>query len=84
MTLAHVASQMVARERPPDAVAHKWSVFHALCAAKDRLGLSERSLAVLDALLSFHPETVLSGDGLVVFPSNEQLCLRAHGMPWGM
>ena len=81
MTLAHVASQMVARERPPDAVAHKWSVFHALCAAKDRLGLSERSLAVLDALLSFHPETVLSGDGLVVFPSNEQLCLRAHGMP---
>src|SRR6185437_6811818 len=81
LTLAHVASQMVARERPPDAVAHKWSVFRALCAAKDRLGLSERSLAVLDALLSFHPETVLSGDGLVVFPSNEQLCLRAHGMP---
>ena len=55
LTLGHIASQVVARERPPDAVAHKWNVFRALCAAKDRLGLSERSLAVLDALLSFHP-----------------------------
>jgi replication initiation protein RepC len=31
--------------------------------------------------LTFHPETALSGDNLVVFPSNEQLALRAHGMP---
>ena len=81
LTLGHIASQLVARERPPDAAAHKWNVFRALCAAKDRLGLSERSLAVLDALLTFHPETVLSGDDLVVFPSNELLSLRAHGMP---
>ena len=36
---------------------------------------------VLNALLTFHPETVLSGDNLVVFPSNEQIALRAHGMP---
>ena len=27
------------------------------------------------------PETTLSGDDLIVFPSNEQLSLRAHGMP---
>jgi replication initiation protein RepC len=45
------------------------------------LGVTERALAVLDALLTFHPETVLTGEGLVVFPSNQQLCLRAHGMP---
>ena len=45
-----------------------------------RLGLTERSLAVLDALLTFHPETVLTGDDLIVFPSNDQLALRAHGM----
>ena len=45
-----------------------------------RACLSAR-LAVLDALLSFHPETVLTGEGLVVFPSNHQLGLRAHGMP---
>ncbi len=81
MKLAHVASQLVAKQRPPDATAHKWTVFRAICAARERLGLSERALAVLDALLSFHPETVLTGDGLVVFPSNEQLSLRAHGMP---
>ena len=43
--------------------------------------LSERSLAVLNALLTFHPETVLTGDDLIVFPSNEQIALRAHGMP---
>jgi replication initiation protein RepC len=36
----------------------------------------------LNALLSFHPETTLTGeDELIVFPSNEQLCLRTHGMP---
>ena len=42
----------------------------------------ERALAVLNALLSFYPETTLTGeDDLIVFPSNEQLCLRTHGMP---
>jgi replication initiation protein RepC len=42
--------------------------------------VSERSLGVLNALLSFHPETVLEGESLIVFPSNAQLALRAHGM----
>ena len=81
MSLAQVASQMVAKQRPPEAVVHKWNIFRALCTARPRLGLSERSLTVLNALLTFHPETVLSGDDLVVFPSNEQIALRAHGMP---
>jgi replication initiation protein RepC len=77
VSLAHVATQIVAKERPPDATAHKWTVFRAICEAKERLGLTDRALAVLNALLSFHPETALSGDNLVVFPSNEQLRLRA-------
>jgi replication initiation protein RepC len=81
VSLAHVASQLNAKERPPDATAHKWTVFRAICEAKDRLGLADRALAVLNALLTFHPETALSGDNLIVFPSNEQLELRAHGMP---
>jgi replication initiation protein RepC len=80
LSLAHVASQMVAKQRRPDAAVHKWEVFRALCTAKNRYSLSERSLAVLDALLSFHPETVLTGENLVVFPSNARLSLRAHGM----
>jgi len=80
LTLAHVAAQAVAKARPPEKVVHKWQVFRAVCAAKAHVGVSERALAVLDALLSFHPETMLSGEGLVVFPSNRQLALRAHGM----
>ena len=82
LTLTHVAAQMVASARPPDKVVHKWQIFRAICTARPRLGVSERALAVLNALLSFHPETTLTGDDeLIVFPSNEQLCLRTHGMP---
>jgi replication initiation protein RepC len=80
LTLAHVASQALAKARPPEKTVHKWQVFRAICAAKTKVGVSERSLAVLDALLSFHPETALCGDNLIVFPSNQQLALRAHGM----
>ena len=57
LTLAHVASQANAKARPPEKAVHKWQVFRAICAAKARIGVSERALAVLDALLSFHPET---------------------------
>ena len=80
LTLAHVASQALAKARPSEKTVHKWQVFRAICTAKAKVGVSERSLAVLDALLSFHPETALSGDNLIVFPSNQQLALRAHGM----
>ncbi|GAC1553714.1 MAG: plasmid replication protein RepC [Beijerinckiaceae bacterium] len=80
LTLAHVASQASAKTRPPEKVVHKWTVFRAICAARARIGVSERALAVLDALLSFHPETALTGEDLIVFPSNQQLALRAHGM----
>lgn len=81
LTLAHVASQASAKTRPPEKAVHKWNIFRAICTAKNALGVPERALAVLDALLSFHPETVLTGEGLIVFPSNHQLGLRAHGMP---
>lgn len=82
LTLAHVASQMVATERPPEKIVHKWKIFHAICTARPRLGVSERALSVLNALLTFHPETALTGeDDLIVFPSNNQLSRRAHGMP---
>ncbi len=80
LTLANVASQAIAKARPPEKAVHKWQVFRAVCTAKTRVGVSERALAVLDALLSFHPETALTGEDLVVFPSNQQLALRAHGM----
>src|SRR5579863_3503975 len=81
LTLAHVATQIAASSRPPEKVVHKWKLFQTLCVARSRLGASERALAVLNALLTFHPETTLTGeDDLIVFPSNQQLMLRAHGM----
>jgi replication initiation protein RepC len=82
LTLAHVTTQMAASARPPDKVVHKWKVFKAVCVARPRIGVSERALAVLNALISFYPDTTLTGeDDLIVFPSNELLCLRTHGMP---
>ena len=80
LTLAHVATQAAAKSRPVDTAVHKWQVFRDICASKTKLCVSERALAVLDALLTFHPETALSGKALIVFPSNHQLGLRAHGM----
>ena len=44
LSLAQVASQMVAKERPPEAAAHKWKIFRALCTARERLG-RQRALA---------------------------------------
>ena len=63
--------------------AHKWRMFRHVCEARAELRLSDRSLTVLNALLSFHPDTVLTlgSDDLVVFPSNRELSVRAHGIP---
>jgi replication initiation protein RepC len=74
--------QAKAREAGQGGAVHKWTLFRALSEIRDGLGVSDRALGVLSALLSFHPETALTleGDGLVVFPSNKALCLRANGM----
>jgi len=80
LSLAMMAAQAVAKACPDDTAAHKWRVFRNLTEAKDRFGLSDRALAVLSALLTFHPETALTpGQDLIVFPSNRELALRAHG-----
>lgn len=83
LTAAQLQAQAVAATCLPNATINKWAVFRHIAQAKDALGVSDRALAVLNALLSFHPETALvaeQGSDLVVFPSNEQLRLRAHGM----
>lgn len=98
-TRALVASAIDNARQPgsnvPSAV-NKWHLFRTLTAIRERLGVSDRALAVLNALLSFHQETALTlpkasysdadgaGQGescdLIVFPSNRQLQGRAHGM----
>ncbi|NEI32566.1 replication initiation protein RepC [Rhizobium leguminosarum] len=80
-TLALVTRQIETSKIKPGKTADKWKVFRDASEAREVLGLQDRSLAVLDALLSFHPETELRQDAqLIVFPSNTQLTLRAHGI----
>ena len=81
MSLGMIASQVTAQSAPEGATVHKWHVFRDIKEARLALGASDRALAILDALLSFHPETAFYGDSaLIVWPSNEQLIGRANGM----
>ncbi len=81
MTLGMLARQIAAGDTPPKQSVDKWKLFRMICEAKSEIGVSDRSLAVLNALLSFYPNAELSSEsGLVVFPSNTQLSLRTHGM----
>jgi len=81
MTLALVKRQVATSEIKAGKSVDKWKVFRDTSEAREELGLQSNSLAVLDALLSFYPETELRQDAqLIVFPSNVQLSLRAHGM----
>ena len=80
-SLAMKRAQDNVKKAKPDTAAHKWHVWRNLTEAKDRFNITDRSLAVLNALLSFHQETALvAGADLVVFPSNRELSIRAHGM----
>lgn len=77
---------MLLKQRRGEAIAagttrNKWKLFRSVCEARAGLDVTDRALTVLDALLSFYPEDELSSErGLVVFPSNAQLSLRARGM----
>ncbi|CAD7047457.1 replication initiation protein RepC [Pseudorhizobium halotolerans] len=82
MTLAMLAAQVATKDVRDDACVDKWKLYRALCEARGKLGITDRALAVLNALLSFYPKQELSQEqGLIVFPSNAQLSLRANGMP---
>ncbi|GAA0787924.1 plasmid replication protein RepC [Roseibium denhamense] len=61
--------------------ADKWQLLRALTEAKAGYGLSDRTIAVLEALMSFHPEKELDGtQDIIVFPSNAELSIRSRGM----
>ncbi|MCO5066769.1 MAG: replication initiation protein RepC [Rhizobiaceae bacterium] len=81
MTLGLISSQVSAKSIEQDAKASKWQVFRDIREAKEALGATDRALAILNALLTFHRDEELTGEGnLIVFPSNEQLIRRANGM----
>jgi replication initiation protein RepC len=59
----------------------KWALLRSLTEARTAFFLSDRTIAVLEALLSFYPETLLDGSApLIVFPSNAELAMRTRGM----
>ncbi|MCV9999457.1 plasmid replication protein RepC [Pararhizobium sp. YC-54] len=80
-SLALVKGQMAIENPDHGARIEKWKVFRDVCEARERLRVQDRALAVLDALLTFYPNSELDpSHGLVVFPSNAQLSVRAHGI----
>ena len=81
LSLGMLATQANASEIDPELSVDKWKLLRGVSEARDTLGISDRALVVLNALLTFYPETELAeANGLVVFPSNAQLSLRAYGM----
>jgi replication initiation protein RepC len=81
MSLGMISNQVAAKAVSADATVHKWHVFRDIKEARIAVGATDRALAILDALLSFHPDTAFNGDSaLIVWPSNEQLIGRANGM----
>ncbi|MBY5482785.1 replication initiation protein RepC [Rhizobium leguminosarum] len=79
--LALVKEQFAIVASTPSTRVEKWKVFRDVCETRERFGLQDRAIAVLDALLTFYPDTQLdASNGLVVFPSNAQLSVRAHGI----
>ncbi|NEI24079.1 replication initiation protein RepC [Rhizobium leguminosarum] len=81
MSLEMLASQQQAEEIEPGVTRNKWKLFRAICEARPALGVTDRALTVLDALLTFYPADELAEErGLIVFPSNTQLSIRARGM----
>ncbi|WP_210012583.1 plasmid replication protein RepC [Neorhizobium galegae] len=81
MSLGMLVNQQLAEAIEPGTTRNKWKLFRAVCEARPSLGVTDRALTVLDALLTFYPDDEISeARGLVVFPSNAQLSLRARGM----
>lgn len=68
---------------PGAATIDKWHILDALTDAAEHFGVGHRQLAVLRALLSFHPQRhwPVTAESLIVFPSNRTLSARLAGMP---
>ena len=61
--------------------ADKWQLMRALTEARQAYGIGDRTISVLEALVSFTTVRELDGTApIVVFPSNRELSVRARGM----
>jgi replication initiation protein RepC len=68
-TLGQIAAQLQVKRAVDEAgkpgsnapaAVNKWHICRTLTEVRERIGVTDRSLSVLSALLSFHPETALS------------------------
>ena len=80
MVDAVLLERSIAAESSPPTGVNKWEALRELSVARLAYGLSDRDMAVLQALISFFPETLLDGDTLIVHPSNDSICARLNGM----
>ncbi|HWD14236.1 plasmid replication protein RepC [Pseudochrobactrum sp. sp1633] len=59
----------------------RWKLLRSLTEAREAYQLSYRTIAVLEALMSFYTDKMLDGSlPLIVFPSNHELSMRLRGM----
>lgn len=79
---AIIKHQAKAQQQLPPTGVNKWEVLRELGVSREVFGLSDRDISVLQALVSFHPNTILGGNDadLVVHPSNVAICERLNGM----
>lgn len=81
MTAGLLTHQHLAEAPAPSDALSKWTILKDLTAARAAFGISDRTLSVLNALVSFHHSPSLAdGDDTIVFPSNRALSERSHGM----
>jgi replication initiation protein RepC len=75
--------ERAAREPLPAEGVNKWEILRELTHARSRIGVTDRALGVLQALISFHPNTILGGNDheMIVHPSNVAISERLNGMP---
>jgi replication initiation protein RepC len=80
-SLSLMETQIVVQHCSTGTIAHKWCVLDAIRKAKNAIGITDRTISVLNALLSFLQETTLQGgEAIIVFPSNKSLAQRSNGM----
>ncbi|MBT8152680.1 replication initiation protein RepC [Epibacterium ulvae] len=79
---AGLIARAAAHRQVADPIAvEKWSLFRDLTTARKSFDIGDRTLMVLNALLTFLPDKTLAADTqLVVYPSNRSLSDRCHGM----
>lgn len=77
MSLGQLKTQAQAQEIEEGKIADKWQVYRWLCEGKEIIGVGDRSLAVLNALLSFLPDNELAEENGLQRPILLGLVIKA-------